>query len=306
MKDILDKYNLKKVSDELVKKYNSTEPKNKRKILNEAIPDNLIIELYKNYSANKIATIIGNIIGIKFQASYIISILKKLNIKTRTISESNSLISVNGQRRRTFEEKYGIGIINASQALSVKEKKKQTNIKNWGVENVFQNEKIKEKSIQTFIKNYGVSNNVYREEFWSKISKAFFISKPHSIVSKFLEKHEVNFINEPFNKFSKYNEILRKKYSPRPDILIEDKKIVIEIYGDYWHANPKIYKEKDIFYIFKRNGQTAREIWEHDKIRKCHIESFGYKVIELWESDIENEENLNNLLKIINENKEYK
>lgn len=48
-----------------------------------------------------------------------------------------------------------------------------------------------------------------------------------------------------------------------PDIVIENLGLIIEFYGDYWHANPKFYKRGDIVH----HNLTAGEIWEHDKER---------------------------------------
>ena len=93
------------------------------------------------------------------------------------------------------------------------------------------------------------------------------------------------FISEYAGDFLKYNEELGRYYNPRPDILIPDKKIIIEVQGDSWHANPKIYKKDDI--IDTWDGEiSAEQIWRRDDIRKRHLESFGYKVIYIWEHDI--------------------
>ena len=55
----------------------------------------------------------------------------------------------------------------------------------------------------------------------------------------------------------------------------------IEVYGDYWHANPEVYNESDLFKTY--DGElTAAEIWSRDKERKKHIEGFGFRVIEVW------------------------
>ena len=58
--------------------------------------------------------------------------------------------------------------------------------------------------------------------------------------------------------------------------------IAIEFFGDYYHANPEIYKPKT-----KILGRTAQELWKKDKNRIKTIESHGYKVIVIWENDWE-------------------
>ena len=61
-----------------------------------------------------------------------------------------------------------------------------------------------------------------------------------------------------------------------PDILLEKEGIIIEYFGDYWHANPKVYAEDDIV----RWGISAAELWFSDKKRIEILESAGY-IIEV-------------------------
>ena len=48
----------------------------------------------------------------------------------------------------------------------------------------------------------------------------------------------------------------------RPDVLI-DGWVVVEFYGNYWHANPSMYGVDDVVH----HGMTAGEIWEIDRRR---------------------------------------
>lgn len=68
------------------------------------------------------------------------------------------------------------------------------------------------------------------------------------------------------------------------DELNKEKKIIIEINGDYVHANPRKYKEFDIIRL-ANSKYTAKEKWEYDKKRKEYLESLGYRVIIIWEED---------------------
>lgn len=56
---------------------------------------------------------------------------------------------------------------------------------------------------------------------------------------------------------------------------------IIECFGDYWHCNPKKYKED---YYNKRVKKTAKEIWMADEERINVIEKLGYKVKIIWEN----------------------
>lgn len=66
------------------------------------------------------------------------------------------------------------------------------------------------------------------------------------------------------------------------DFFYKKKGIVIEFYGDFWHANPKIYQSTDIIY-----NKTAESIWKLDdeRIKLISENSLVKKVIIVWESD---------------------
>lgn len=68
----------------------------------------------------------------------------------------------------------------------------------------------------------------------------------------------------------------------RPDFKISGKKMIIEVQGDYWHCNPKLYSDgpKDEIQI--------RHVVQ-DYYKRCYFESRGYEIIYIWEHDIEND-----------------
>lgn len=68
-----------------------------------------------------------------------------------------------------------------------------------------------------------------------------------------------------------------------PDIRI-DKNIIIEFYGNYWHANPRIYKEGNIVH----HKIIAKQIWENDKKRIKMLEDSGFKVFIVWQDEYQN------------------
>jgi very-short-patch-repair endonuclease len=59
---------------------------------------------------------------------------------------------------------------------------------------------------------------------------------------------------------------------------------IIEIYGDYWHCNPAIYTDDFIHPFFKMTAQERRAL---DEKRKQFLESLGYTVTIVWESDLD-------------------
>jgi G:T-mismatch repair DNA endonuclease (very short patch repair protein) len=85
-----------------------------------------------------------------------------------------------------------------------------------------------------------------------------------------------------------------------PDIFIEKIGLIIEFYGDYWHANPKFYKAEDIVH----HGLKAKDIWKKDKerIQKFNntIGDVSYKVIVVWQDEyINNKEQVLDSLDVL-------
>lgn len=75
----------------------------------------------------------------------------------------------------------------------------------------------------------------------------------------------------------------------RVDELCEERKIILEIYGDYWHFNPKLYGPE---WETLRNGLkiTATQKWEEDQKRLKRLNFLGYKVYIIWGKDFETDQ----------------
>ncbi len=73
-----------------------------------------------------------------------------------------------------------------------------------------------------------------------------------------------------------------KSLPGQPDIFIAPN-VCIFCDGDYWHANPKLYKDAD--FIMSRN-KLAQEVWHKDAEVSRSLESLGYRVLRFWEADI--------------------
>lgn len=73
-----------------------------------------------------------------------------------------------------------------------------------------------------------------------------------------------------------------------PDFFIADKGVIIQHYGDFWHANPIKYKAEDE--LFK--GVTVAQKWALDQeYERILREDFGFKVIIIWENELFNNTN---------------
>lgn len=74
-------------------------------------------------------------------------------------------------------------------------------------------------------------------------------------------------------------------------IYIPSKNLVIECDGDFWHCNPKVYKEGPIC-------KCQRTRIERDKIKNQYLDEHNIKLIRVWESDfITNKEDVINNIK---------
>lgn len=240
-----------------------------------------------NFSANHICHEIFSKKGYYTDAGTIIDFCKEKNIKTKTIKESANSFNVRNKYKKTCLKKFN-KINSLCKDTTAYLKRNDTVKMKYNVNNVFQLESIKEKSKRSMITKYGVNHSIFLPTTERSYGRR---SKIHKKIEEFLIENNVDFKSEVKNKFKKYNNFLNKEYSPIVDILIENKKIVIEINGDLWHANPKFYKSNDKIRRFK-GLISAQDVWKFDNLRISQIESFGYTVIVLWECDINNNMNL--------------
>lgn len=112
----------------------------------------------------------------------------------------------------------------------------------------------------------------FRKALCESFARSGRISKLHLRTKKQLNLPDCGFISE---------QVIDKYFV---DELNENRKIIIEINGDYVHANPKIYKDSDIIRL-PSCVYTAQEKWDSDRLKKEKLESLGYKVVIIWESD---------------------
>ena len=91
-----------------------------------------------------------------------------------------------------------------------------------------------------------------------------------------IEQIVMNFLNELGAQYKQ--SVYINRY--RPDFLLNGNKI-IEVYGDYYHCNPYIYKEGP------KDERQANQVM-NDYYKKCYFLSRGYQILYLWEHDIVN------------------
>lgn len=63
------------------------------------------------------------------------------------------------------------------------------------------------------------------------------------------------------------------------DFYLPEQKLVIEANGDYWHANPELYKPNEL-------NEKQQERIRNDHFKIHGLQYRGYQVLVLWENDI--------------------
>lgn len=70
------------------------------------------------------------------------------------------------------------------------------------------------------------------------------------------------------------------------DFFIPSANLLIEVNGDYFHANPLFYNENDALHHPGTNGILAKEIWQRDKNKVDYAIALGYNILVIWEQEI--------------------
>jgi G:T-mismatch repair DNA endonuclease (very short patch repair protein) len=66
------------------------------------------------------------------------------------------------------------------------------------------------------------------------------------------------------------------------DVLFTEKRMIVELFGDYWHMNPVKYASTVRHSLM---GKTADEVWSRDERKLKDLRDQGYEVVVVWESD---------------------
>lgn len=125
-----------------------------------------------------------------------------------------------------------------------------------------------EKNKETMIAKYGVAYG-----FQTKKSNGIGVSKIQKAYYKFIK--------------NKFPDAILEHYLPdiniAVDIFIPSKNKVIEVYGDYWHCNPKKFASD---YYHSQLHLTAKQKWAVDNDRMDIMNTAGYLTEIVWEADI--------------------
>lgn len=90
----------------------------------------------------------------------------------------------------------------------------------------------------------------------------------------------------------KYLRLLRIEYVPQYnqigkywcDFYLPEYNLILEVDGDYWHANPEKYSEEDLIGAKK---MKAKDIWEYDEKKTKDIIDAGYNILRIYGSKLQ-------------------
>lgn len=66
------------------------------------------------------------------------------------------------------------------------------------------------------------------------------------------------------------------------DICFKNKNLIVEFFGDFWHANPQKFSKDWINPVTKKSSTFS---WERDERKIKELNEWGYEVVVIWEHD---------------------
>jgi len=243
--------------------------------------------------------------GIDFRACC--DLLNYYKIPIRTRSQARQCDAGKERVVNSFKEKYGVE--NPSQLEWVKRKKENTFKKHYGVDNIWKSKEYYEWLNDYMLIHYGVkrlSPNGWgwknasqkrkderikklwdgRDKWWASLTdeeKSVMMAKLCSL-NTLTSKIETR-VSDALNRLH----ITYRRWIPiginNFDFKLDNSNLLIEVNGDFWHANPKKYKSDDVV-PFPHKSIKACELWKKDEKKRLTAESNGYRMITIWEDEL--------------------
>jgi hypothetical protein len=243
----------------------------------------------------------------------ILFLLDYFKIERRTSKQSLNLKETRIKCENSCIEKYGSKNVFCKDTI-IYHKRNKTVKEKYGVNNVFQIPEVIEKITDDnyYLEKYNLTRrallslkmkevwkNKTEEEKFEWLTKSWY-SKWGKLIEKgkFSSNLERRILNILFDKqlefVSQYR--IKNKFF---DFHLINTNILIEVNGDYWHANPLIYNENDLI-SYPGKFISAKEVWQREEIKKQLAISNNYIVVYLWENEI-NKSSDDGLIKLLNE-----
>jgi len=240
--------------------------------------------------------------------------VKHFNLEYRGLKHPKTNKSGVEKRKAYYLKVHGVE--NCSQVDAIKEKKRQTCIKKYGVDNYRKSEEFKEYYRQTMRQRYGKGSLPNRfgnkNKAWEKVgpeerkkfgensakkAKAWWNSLPEEEKEKRIAVKLTYLSRSP--SFTSKQEALIAETLTKAGIEFKTQvrigrflydfqigNILLEVQGDFWHANPKKYKPNDLLPRGPNLKVLASELWDKDQRKREKGEAAGFIVKQIWESEI--------------------
>lgn len=221
----------------------------------------------------------------------------------------SQLKTVKEKVKETCKQRYGVEYV--MQLKTTKEKRIQTYVKKYGVDNPSKLKSNRDKAKQTTKERYGDENyrNIKKQKQTitnKKLNDKNYIQniinkrkktclEKYGAISPLAKNCGVNSISKLSLRVKNILDKNNIKYTIEYKIQSDEGKNrfydfkinnnILEINGDYYHANPKRYTE-DQYLTIHHIKHKVKDIWNADLIKKQLAESHGFNVIYLWEYDM--------------------
>lgn len=206
------------------------------------------------------------------QSEYVKNKIIEGNIKNHGYSHPQKNPEIKKRTIETVKDKY-VDLI----GCMPRKQTEKTNIDKYGAKTFFSSEKGR-MTDENLRNNYGWSD----EDLEIRKRKQVLAPRKNGKTSS---------LNKMFADFLRYNNISFEEeleIKTKNKMYFYDFKVnnwIIEINGDYWHANPRKYKENDIFYM-SNSKMIARDIWEKD-FKKIEVaKNEGCEILVFWELEM--------------------
>ena len=165
------------------------------------------------------------------------------------------------------------------------EKRAITNLEKYGVKSILSlDEQIKNRE-DICLSKYGKTSFELMREGLKKMDKSYIEVKIAKLLLSSNIKFETQYdVYDNFNKFKTY------------DFFLSDFNLLIEADGDYWHANPIKYNNKNLL------TEVQIKNIKNDNFKNNLAKERGYNLLRFWETEIKKKNFKYLLLKKIKEN----
>jgi len=174
--------------------------------------------------------------------------------------------------KSTYKDRTGYD--NPSQNPEVKAKKERSCEINNGCRNPSESTEVKDQKRLTCLENNGVEYG--------------FMLSPHVMYNSVsgLSKRLYGILDAAGIVYEKELRLYDNGTYRSYDIVFQEHAAVLELNGDFWHANPNKFRPGDIINLPHIGKTPVTEIWRRDTEKKCLAESRGYDVFYLWECEL--------------------